>query len=123
MLIRWKGCSSNVAESHVLVALRIRRADLANDIRGMTEALAHLDATIQLLETGVAPKFKQRELSREVFDAIRNAGKPLTSKQIARMIDATIKGVMGTLCYQKDKGRVIGVQEPGKDVRWELAKG
>lgn len=111
-----------MAESHVLVALRIRRADLANDIRGMTEALAHLDATIQLLEGGgVPPKYKQRELSREVFDAIRNAGKPLTSKQIARMIDAPIKRVMGTLCYQKDKGRVVSTHEPGKDVRWELS--
>ncbi len=111
-----------MAESHVLVALRIRRADLANDIRGITEALAHLDATIQLLEGGVAPKFKQRELSREVFDAIRNAGKPLTSKQIARMIDAPIKRVMGTLCYQKDKGRMVSTHELGKDVRWKLAK-
>ena len=72
-----------MAESHVLVALRIRRADLASDIRGMTEALAHLDATIKLLKGGVAPKFKQRELSREVFDAIHNTGKPLTSKAIA----------------------------------------
>lgn len=110
-----------MAESHVLVALRIRRADLANDIRGMNEALAHLDATITLLEQGVAPKFKQRNLSREVFDAIRNAGKPVTSKEIARMIDAPIKRVMGTLCYQKDKGRVKGTQVPGKDMLWELA--
>lgn len=110
-----------MAESHVLCALRVRRADLANDIRGMTEALAHLDATIKLLEQGVAPKFKQRELSREVFDAIRNAGKPVTSKEIARMIDAPIKRVMGTLCYQKDKSRVKGTQEPGGDIRWELA--
>lgn len=112
-----------MAESHVLVALRIRRADLANDIRGMTEALGHLDATIQLLEGGgIPPKYKQRELSREVFDAIRNAGKPLTSKQIARMIDAPIKRVMGTLCYQKDKGRVVGLQVSGKDMAWDLVK-
>jgi hypothetical protein len=109
-----------MANSHVLIALRIRRADLANDIRGMTEALSHLDATIMLLEQGVSPKFKQRELSREVFDAIRNAGRPITSTEIARMIDAPIKRVMGTLCYQKDKGRVKGSQERGKDMVWEL---
>lgn len=107
-----------MAESHVLVALRIRRADL----RGMTEALAHLDATIQLLEgAGIPPKYKQRQLSREVFDTIRNAGRPVTSKEIARMIDAPIKRVMGTLCYQKDKGRVKGAQEPGKDMVWRLS--
>lgn len=111
-----------MAESTILIALRNRRADLANDIRGMTEALSHLDATIKLLEQGVPPKFKQRELSREVFDAIRSAGRPVTSKEIARMIDAPIKRVMGTLCYQKDKGRVTGIQEPGKDVLWELAR-
>lgn len=109
-----------MADSHALVALRIRRADLANDIRGMNKALKHLDATIALLEQGVAPKFKQRELSREVFDAIRSAGRPLTSTEIARMIDAPIKRVMGTLCYQRDKGRVKGVQERGKDVLWSL---
>lgn len=110
-----------MAESHVLSALRIHRADLANDIRGMNEALSHLDATIKLLEQGTAPKFKQRQLSREVFDAIRNAGRPITSKEIARMIDAPIKRVMGTLCYQKDKGRVTARQVPGKDALWELA--
>ena len=112
-----------MAESHVLIALRIRRADLANDIRGMTEVLAHLDATIQLLEGGgIPPKYKQRELSREVFDAIRNAGMPVTSTEIARMIDAPIKRVMGTLCYQKDKGRVKGTHERGKEMVWELVK-
>jgi hypothetical protein len=110
-----------MAESHVLIALRVRRADLANDIRGMNEALAHLDATIRLLEEGVASKFKQRELSREVFEAIRSAGRPLTSTEIARKIDAPLKRVMGTLCYQRDKGRVRGVQERGKEIVWEFA--
>ena len=109
-----------MAETHVLSALRTRRDDLLNEIRGLTEALLHLDATIQLMEQGVPPKFKQRELSREVFQAIRDAGRPLTSTEIARMIDAPIKRVMGTLCYQKDKGRVRGTSERGKDMVWEM---
>jgi hypothetical protein len=42
------------------------------------------------------------------------------SKEIARMIDTPTKRVMGTLCYQKDKGRVIGTQESRGDILWEL---
>lgn len=105
---------------HVVSALKQRRAEIAGEIRSLSEALAHLDATIRLFEAGKPPKPKQRQLLRGVLGLLHEEG-PMTSKQLAERLDAPLKRVMGTLCYQRDRGRVRAEKHAGELV-WEIAK-
>lgn len=109
-----------MAETHVLHALKNRREELTAEIRTLSEAITHLDATIRLFEAGKPPKAMQRQLSRAVFQALHEAGRPLTAKEIAEAVDAPVKRVMGTLCYQRDKGRVITQRMNGRSLSWTL---
>lgn len=93
---------------YAVAALKDRRATMAGEIerfkqgiRDREEQLAHLDATLRILDPSyradtIAPKrirqvklFGQGELNRLILDAMRRAdGKPLTVPQIADAIIA-----------------------------------
>lgn len=111
-----------MAEPHVLSALKQRRAEIAGELRCLTSALTHLDATIQLFEQGRPPKAKQRQISRAVFQVMREAAKPITSTEIAERIGAPEKRVMGVMSYQRDRGRVKGNTRIGREIGWEITK-
>jgi hypothetical protein len=93
---------------YAIASLKDRRATMAGEIarfkqgiRDREEQLAHLDATLRLLDPSyraetIAPKrlrqvklFGQGELNRLIVDALRRAeGKPLSTPQIAEAIIA-----------------------------------
>ena len=108
------------AETHVLSALKSRRSEMAREVKTLTVALTHLDATIRLFEAGKPPKARQWQISRAVFQVMREAGGPLTAQEIADKVNAPIKRVMGTLCYQRSRGRVRQVVGDGRVLRWGL---
>jgi hypothetical protein len=92
-----------MTNSHVISALRLKRAEISGHIHDLEKRiarqranLANLDATIKLFSPGtnpdsVSPKrayrrsryFAHNELSRLTQDTLRTASGPLTSAEIA----------------------------------------
>jgi hypothetical protein len=112
-----------MAESHVVSALRLKRAEISGHIHDLEKriarqrvALANLDATIRLFSPGTNPDaipakrpyrrtwyFARNELSRLVMDVLRLATGPLSAADIATAImrargaamdDATFKEIV-----------------------------
>src|ERR1700738_3185152 len=99
-----------MTNSHVVSALRLKRAEISGHIHDLEKRiarqranLANLDATIKLFSPGTNPDaippkrayrrtryFAHNELSRLTQDALRTASGPLTSAEIA-----------GALCRQR----------------------
>ncbi len=92
---------------YAIAALKDRRATLAGEVEAMKEGiryrleqLAHLDASLRLLDPAyrsdtIPPKrlrqvklFGGGELNRLILDALRKAGKPQTNVEIAKAIIA-----------------------------------
>jgi hypothetical protein len=92
-----------MTNSHVISALRLKRAEISGHIHDLEKRiarwranLANLDATIKLFSPGANPDaippkrayrrtryFAHNELSRLTQDALRTASGPLTSAEIA----------------------------------------
>jgi hypothetical protein len=92
-----------MTNSHVVSALRLKRAEISGHIHDLEKLiarqranLANLDATIKLFSPGMNPDaippkrayrrtryFAHNELSRLTQDALRTASGPLTSADIA----------------------------------------
>ena len=95
-----------MTNSHVISALRSKRAEISGHIHDLEKRiarqranLANLDATIKLFSPGVNPDtippkrpyrrtryFAHNELSRLTQDALRTASGPLTSAKIAAAV-------------------------------------
>jgi hypothetical protein len=95
-----------MAETHVISALRLKRAEISGHIHDLEKRiarqranLASLDATIRLFAPGTNPDaippkrtyrrtryFAHNELSRLVMDALRLAAGPLTAANIATAV-------------------------------------
>jgi hypothetical protein len=95
-----------MAETHVVLALRLKRAEISGHIHDLEKRitrqranLANLDATIKLFSPGANPDaipprrayrrtryFAHNELSRLTQDALRTASGPLTSAEIAAAV-------------------------------------
>jgi hypothetical protein len=95
-----------MTNSHVVSALRLKRAEISGHIHDLEKRvsrqranLANLDATIKLFSPGTNPDsippkrayrrtryFARNELSRLTQDALRTASGPLTSAEIAAAI-------------------------------------
>jgi hypothetical protein len=95
-----------MTNSHVISALRLKRAEIGGHIHDLEKRIArqranptNLDATIKLFSPGsnpdaIPPKrayrrtryFAHNELSRLTQDALRTASGPLTSAQIAATV-------------------------------------
>jgi len=112
-----------MTNSHVISALRLKRAEISGHIHDLEKRiarqranLANLDATIKLFSPGMNPDaipskrayrrtryFAHNELSRLTQDALRTASGPLTSAEIAAAVmqakemppgDAAFKGIV-----------------------------
>ena len=95
-----------MTDSHVISALRLRRAEISGHIHDLEKRiarqranLANLDATIKLFSPSTNPDaippkrayrwtryFASNELSRLVQDALRTEPGPLTSAEIAAAV-------------------------------------
>ena len=95
-----------MTNSHVVSALRLKRAEISGHIHDLEKRiarqranLANLDATIKLFSPGTNPDaippkrtyrrtryFARNELSRLTQDALRTASGPLTSTEIAAAV-------------------------------------
>jgi hypothetical protein len=95
-----------MTELHVIGALRKKRAELAGTLRQLEQQLvqhqanlAHLDATMQLFDPDIRPNdirpkqprprnawFRQGECLRLIYDALRGASQPVTTRQLAEQI-------------------------------------
>jgi hypothetical protein len=93
-------------DRYALSALRNKRASLSSEIaqlerqiRHCREALVHVDATLRLLDPSAEPEaipnkrpvkriklFKQGELGRLIFDALRQAAKPVSTYEMTTAI-------------------------------------
>ena len=95
-----------MAELHVMSALRNKRAELAGMLRQLEQQLvrqranlAHLDATMRLFDPDIRPKdirpkqprernawFRPGECLRLIYDELREATQPLTTRELAERI-------------------------------------
>src|SRR6202045_4048755 len=95
-----------MAELHVIGALRNKRAELAGTLRQLEQQvarertnLAHLDATMRLFDPNIRPKdihprqrrthnawFRQGECLRLIYDELREATQPVTTRELAERI-------------------------------------
>jgi len=139
-------------DRYALSALTKRRAILAAEIiqlerqaRARKDALAHVDATLKLLDPdydakSIRPKrlvqrirlFRQGELGRLIVGTLREADRPLSTADLVSAILA--KGghgkaarptmaprVRGNLAYQERRGMVRKTGS-GSGVRWQIAE-
>jgi hypothetical protein len=95
-----------MAEPHVIGALRNKRAELAGVLRQLEQQLgqqranlAHLDATMRLFNPDIRPNdihpkkprarnawFRPGECLRLIYDELREATQPLTTRELAERI-------------------------------------
>ena len=95
-----------MAELHVVGALRNKRAELAGLVGQLEKQLVqqranltHLDATMQLFDPDIRPQeirpkqqrerrawFRQGECLRLIYDELRDAAQPVTTRELAERI-------------------------------------
>jgi hypothetical protein len=95
-----------MAEMHIIGALRNKRAELAGMLRQLEQQLvqqranlAHVDATMRLFDPDLRPKdirpkqprernawFRQGECLRLIYDELREATQPVTTRELAERI-------------------------------------
>ena len=140
--------------THVVSGLIAKRAEIAGriialqaEVRELTSALEHIDATIRLfgpdIDTGaIEPKMPMAEhhagrggLARILFAALRHAGRALTTDELTGLVmdqrgmpdaDATLRGKMtnrvrASLTHQARRGFMAREVEIGQPQRWRLA--
>src|SRR5450432_435028 len=110
-----------MAEPHVIGALRNKRAELAGTLRQLEQQLsghranlAHLDATMRLFDPNVRPKdirprqvrahnvwFRQGECLRLIYDELREATQPVTTRELAERI-MCVKAISAADDHQRE---------------------
>lgn len=141
------------ANQYAIAALKDRRAAMAGEVKSLKDQiayrqdqLAHLDATIRLLDPNfpvdtIPPKrprrvklFKHGELGRLILDSLRRAnGKAISNQEIAKAIadhegygDAAIPAlalrVRGNLTYQYRERRTVTKTGDRLTARWKLSE-
>jgi hypothetical protein len=140
-----------MAEPHVIGALRNKRAELAGLVSQLERQLSrqqvdltHLDATLRLFDptillTEIRPRrryvrntwFRHGECLRLIYDALREAGQPVTTRELserimqikaipaveARTRDLVQRTLLASLNRAKD---TIGRSDVGGVVAWRL---
>ena len=140
-----------MAELHVIGALRNKRAELAGILRQLEQQLvqqranlAHVDATMRLFDPDIRPNdirpklsrernawFRQGECLRLVYDELREASQPMTTRQLAEQImrvkaipaadDQRRERVQKTLLASLNRAKqTIARVEIAGVVRWRL---
>ena len=140
-----------MAELHVIGALRNKRAELAGMLRQLEQQLvqqrtnlAHVDATMRLFDPDIRPKdirpkqprernawFRQGECLRLIYDELREATQPVTTRELAERImrvkaipaadDQRRERVQKTLLASLNRAKeTIARVETAGVVRWRL---
>ena len=140
-----------MAELHVIGALRSKRAELAGMLRQLEQQLvqqranlAHVDATMRLFDPDIRPKdirpkqprernawFHQGECLRLIYDELREATQPVTTRELAEQImrvkaippadDQRRERVQKTLLASLNRAKqTIARVEIAGVVRWRL---
>jgi hypothetical protein len=139
-----------MAEPHVIGALRNKRAELAGMLRQLEQQLgqqranlAHVDATMRLFDPDIRPKdicpkqprernawFRQGECLRLIYDELREATQPVTTRELAERImrvkaipaaDDCRERVQKTLLSSLNRAKeTIARVEIAGVVRWRL---
>jgi len=134
-----------MAETHVISALVSKRSELAGlvahhhkEITRLSEEVQTLDATIKLFDPDyrihtIKPKryqkknvfFKHGEAYRTVLDVLREYGKPLSTKDIAKLIlsrkgidsehEKALQASILTILHRQKKSGLVGTT--GKDLK------
>lgn len=143
---------NELGNKYALAALKDKRAALAGEITQLKkqiawrqEQLAHVDATLLLFDPKADPDripakraykhvklFKQGELGRTILDALRQAGGPTSTADLATAVTAAIgqpqsmRAAMvhrarANLAYLERRGTVVKTGAKGA-VRWALAE-
>lgn len=141
-----------MAEPHVISALSNKRAELAGIVSQLERQLAqqqahlaHLDATMQLFDPNIRPDkirprqprarsiwFRPGECLRLIYDELREAAQPMTTRQLAERIirvkampmaddrqrELVQKTILGSL--NRAKATIVRVEAAGV-VSWRLA--
>jgi len=140
-----------MAEPHVMSALRNKRAEMAGTVVQLEQQLvrqradlSHLDATMRLFDPDIRPNeirprqrrarstwFHHGECLRLIYDELRDAPQPMTTRQLAERImrnkaipaaddrsrDLVQKTLLGSLNRAKD---TIARTETAGVVSWRL---
>jgi hypothetical protein len=140
-----------MTELHVIGALRSKRAELAGMLRQLEQQLvqqranlAHVDATMRLFDPEIQPKdirpkqprvrnawFRPGESLRLIYDELREATQPLTTRELAERImrlkampaadhqrrELVQKTLLGSL--NRAKQTIARVETAGV-IRWQL---
>jgi hypothetical protein len=140
-----------MAEPHVIGALRNKRAELAGMLHQLERQLgqqranlAHVDATMRLFDPDIRPKdirpkqprernawFRQGECLRLIYDELREATQPVTTRELAERImrvkaipaadNDRRERVQKTLLSSLNRAReTIARVETAGVVRWQL---
>ena len=107
----------------IIDTLTRKRNDIAAQIRGLTESLTHLDATIKLFAPEYEkPRIKRGGVTRALFDALRSAVNPMTTAELSQATGIDMKRTGTVLSQQCQKGRIT--RQRGEDGlnMWELAE-
>jgi hypothetical protein len=141
-----------MAEQHVISALSNKRAELAGLVSQLERQLAqqqanlaHLDATMRLFNPDIQPSrirpkqprarsvwFRPGECLRLIYDELREAAQPMTTRQLAERIirvralpmaddrqrELVQKTILGSL--NRAKATIVRVEAAGI-VSWRLA--
>lgn len=110
-----------------------RRNELALQVRELNANLAHLDATIKLLQADVRIEkleMKRGSLSRDIFKILREAEAPLSTRDIAIKIlganhpelDFKVKNIGTALLHNANKGTIKATKGEGNSRLWEIVK-
>lgn len=111
---------NELGNKYALAALRERRAEIAGEITVaerrlayLREALGHIDGTLRLFDPdanpdAILPKkpykrvklFGAGKLNRLILDALREAGKPLTTREV-------IAAIVARLGYGEDASKAM----------------
>ena len=140
-----------MAETHVIGALRHKRAELAGMLRQLEQQLVqqranltHVDATMRLFDPDIRPNdirpklprernawFRQGECLRLIYDELREATQPVTTRELAERImrlkaippadDQRRERVQKTLLASLNRAKqTIARVEIAGVVRWRL---
>ena len=119
--------------------LRDRMAEIRNDVEAMDRALRALGYDGDL--NAIMPRQKRQaifgpgELSRAIYDELRIAEEPLTSRQVAqgvlavkgqdsrdrRLMSDHVRRVSKALRIMKGRGEVTSAADPHGNLMWSLA--
>jgi hypothetical protein len=118
-----------MGHSHIIGALSNKRADLAGIVRQFEQQLAqqrtnlaHLDATMRLFDPKIQPSdirprqqrarnvwFRPGECLRLIYDELREAAQPLTTRELAERIMRPYVAPATKLDEQLDLDEVHGM--------------